>query len=377
MEELDNSPVKANEAYTAIVSKTDFLKKLTPPKAKAVERIFSPMMDKLDEFDERFNQVIAESKIRIDDKLIEKAKRLRLDMRPIRTTAEAERKREKSEYLVAGKAIDEASGQVKSAVAEKEEKLLAIEKHAENIEKQRIKDLQDQREEMLSKYIENSSLMNLGAMEQEIFDAFFAVKEKDFNDAIEAEKKAESDRLAKEKAEAEAIEAQRVANASLKAEANRLAKEKEKIKKRAEELSPYIVFIRDYKKLIESEDSDYSEMLALIKKGAILEWEQKQVEEERGIKVEARERKAKEELQAKLKAIQEENEKEKADKKEAERLLEEQAEAKAKLPLKTQLSEWANSFELPATQIENETTKDIRQKFQGFKKWAEREVNNI
>jgi colicin import membrane protein len=355
--ELDNSPVKANEAYTAIVSKTGFLKKLTPPKAKAVERIFSPMMDKLDEFDERFNQVIAESKIRIDDKLIEKAKRLRLDMRPIRTTAEAERKREKSEYLVAGKAIDEASGQVKSAVAQKETKLLDIELHFENIEKQRIKDLQDQRQEMLSKYIENSSLMNLGVMEQEIFDAFFAVKEKAFNDAIEAEKKAESDRLAKEKAEAEAIEAQRVENEKLKTEAVNREKEIEKERKIQAEKSAKEKVESDRLAKIESD------------KHAKIQSELKAKANTERIKRERIQSELKDKQDAEAKAI--------ADKEESERVAKEQAEAKEKLPIKNQLSEWANSFELPATQIENSTTKDIREKFQGFKKWAEREVNNI
>jgi hypothetical protein len=62
-------------------------------------------------------------------------------------------------------------------------------------------------------------------MSDESFAIFYAGIEKQYNDRIEAERKAEKERIAKEKAEAEAREQQRLENERLKAEAE--AKEKQ------------------------------------------------------------------------------------------------------------------------------------------------------
>lgn len=68
-------------------------------------------------------------------------------------------------------------------------------------------------------------------MSDETFDMFFAGIEKAYNDKIEAEKKAEEERIAKEKAEAEERERIRIENERLKAEAE--AKEKQLEEERA------------------------------------------------------------------------------------------------------------------------------------------------
>jgi len=68
-------------------------------------------------------------------------------------------------------------------------------------------------------------------MSDESFAIFYAGIEKQYNDRIEAEKKAEEERIAKEKAEAEAREQQRLENERLKAEAE--AKEKQFAEERA------------------------------------------------------------------------------------------------------------------------------------------------
>jgi hypothetical protein len=62
-------------------------------------------------------------------------------------------------------------------------------------------------------------------MSDETFEMFFAGIEKTYNDKIEAEKKAEEERIAKEKAEVEAREKMRIENERLKKEAE--AKEKQ------------------------------------------------------------------------------------------------------------------------------------------------------
>ena len=68
-------------------------------------------------------------------------------------------------------------------------------------------------------------------MNDETFEMFFAGIEKAYNDKIEAEKKAEEERIAKEKAEAEERERIRIENERLKAEAE--AKEKQLAEERA------------------------------------------------------------------------------------------------------------------------------------------------
>ena len=68
-------------------------------------------------------------------------------------------------------------------------------------------------------------------MSDETFEMFFAGIEKAYNDKIEAEKKAEEERIAKEKAEAEERERIRIENERLKAEAE--AKEKQLAEERA------------------------------------------------------------------------------------------------------------------------------------------------
>lgn len=68
-------------------------------------------------------------------------------------------------------------------------------------------------------------------MSDESFAIFYAGIEKQYNDRIEAEKKAEEERIAKEKAEAEAMEQQILENERLKAEAE--AKEKQFAEERA------------------------------------------------------------------------------------------------------------------------------------------------
>lgn len=73
-------------------------------------------------------------------------------------------------------------------------------------------------------------------MTDEVFEIFYAGIEKAYNDRIEAEKKAEAERIAKEKAEAEERERIRKENERLKAEAERIEKEREAERKKQAEI---------------------------------------------------------------------------------------------------------------------------------------------
>jgi len=49
----------------------------------------------------------------------------------------------------------------------------------------------------------------------------------------------------------------------------------------------------------------------------------------------------------------------------------------AKAPIKEQLTKWVESFELPKTDLYNDTELEIKEKFEAFKKWSLTQVNNL
>lgn len=187
-------------------------------------------------------------------------------------------------------------------------------------------------------------------MNDETFEMFFAGIEKAYNDKIEVERKAEEERIAKEKAEAEARELQRLENERLKAEAEKREKEIE-----AERKANELKFAEERAKAKEEADRIEAENKALLK-----------AEQEKKEKLEA-------ELKAKLEAEQKaENERKQA---EAKAKLE--AEKLQKAPLKKQLTVWVESFSIAEINIENEKKTLIKEKFEAFKKWAKNEIENI
>ena len=93
--------------------------------------------------------------------------------------------------------------------------------------------------EKVSKFTNDINRIALENMSDQIFDIFLSGIEKAFNDKLEAERKAEEDRIAKEEAEAEERERQRLENIRLKKEAEEKEKaleaEREKVRKENEE----------------------------------------------------------------------------------------------------------------------------------------------
>ena len=118
-----------------------------------------------------------------------KARRVRLEIAKIRTSAEKERKRQKAEHVLVGKAIDGVNNILKMAISKKEEKLKDIENHFENMEKERLEKLQSDRAEKLSTYVDNAEDMKLSEMDDDVWDIILAKKKSDYEDRKEAEEK--------------------------------------------------------------------------------------------------------------------------------------------------------------------------------------------
>lgn len=189
-------------------------------------------------------------------------------------------------------------------------------------------------------------------MSDEMFDVFLAGIEKAYNDKIEAEKKDEAERIAKEKAEAEERARIKAENERLKLEAD--AKEKQLADERAKAEAE--------RKAMESKAS--------------------KLKAEADAKLKA-EKEANERLQAEIRAKAEAEEKAKKDaeiKAAVELKAKQQAEAKAaKAPKKQKLNNWIDGFVMgaPTGMSEDETVIEILEKFEAFKKWAKTKIETV
>jgi hypothetical protein len=290
-----------------VVIEAPELKKVEQSKAEQIRKTFEPMYIMLDDFEQSYADVVSDSKNGIDESLIKRAKRLRLDIAKVRSSAENVRKKEKSQYLLAGKAIDGVNNILKWAVTEKEEKLKEIEKHFEIEEKKRIEQLQTERVELLTPYVEDAFMHTLHNMELDVWEIYLDTKKKQYSDRVEAEKKAEEERIASEKAEAEENERIRVENKRLEEE----ARERRAEEIRAEEMRAKEDAERKAKE--EKERKEREEEERRVREAHEAQLKREREERER---VEREEREKREELE---RQIAEKEEKERKEREEEER----------------------------------------------------------
>jgi hypothetical protein len=243
-------------------------------KAVKIKATFEPMVAMLEQFEDQYNEILTESQKEITGELTQKAKSLRIGIGKVRIETDKLRRAEKEEYLRAGKAIDGVSNILKWAVVEKENKLKEIEDYFEIQEQKRLEALQTERAELLSPFVEDAHERKLAEMEPDVWDAYLSAKKKEYEDRIEAERKAEQERIEREKAEA--------------AERERIRKENERLAKE--------IKLKERLAKIEAEKREKAEKERLAKEAA----ERKEREE--------KERKEREAYEAKLKKEREERE---------------------------------------------------------------------
>jgi len=197
---------------------------LEETKAQEISNQFKPMLDKMVELEKEFNLII-DLPI-ADPESAKKAKSLRLKYVKVRTGTAEIHKLQKAFYLAGGRFVDGWKNAQLFASQGIEEKLEAIEKFQENLEKERVAQLQKLREEQLLPYgVENLSALNLGIMTEQVWFNFFTGTRDNFQRQIEAEQKVNDDKIAEEKRILAEQEAQRIENEKLKADA--FIKEKE------------------------------------------------------------------------------------------------------------------------------------------------------
>jgi len=208
---------------------------LTVEKVEELKKPFAPLADQYKEYIPDIEKVLAEKTI--DESLVKKAKRLKLDIAKIRTATWKVKTVEKEWVLQVWNAIQKCHNIIVDVIVDQEEKLNKIVKHFENIEIERKKMLRIERINLLKDYeVENLEELNLWDMEESVFDSFKTWCIKSFEDKKALEKKQDEDRKAKE--EADRLEQDRIKkeNEKLKEEADIREKELEAERKAKEKL---------------------------------------------------------------------------------------------------------------------------------------------
>lgn len=197
---------------------------LEKSKAEQIEAVFAPMVNMLKGFESAYDEIMAEEQSPEKSK---KAKRLRLDISKVRIDADKVRKEEKAEFLRAGNAIQGVYNILKFAVTDKEEKLKEVENHYERIEQERIAKLQAERVEALAAFDVDGSMMDLGNMDDIVWSNLLTGSKANYEAKIEAERKAEAERLEAEKAERARVKKIEEENKRLQVERDKAAAELE------------------------------------------------------------------------------------------------------------------------------------------------------
>jgi len=172
-------------------------------KAAQIAEQFKPMLDKMVELEAEYNQIIV---LPIEKETCAKAKELRNKYVKIRTGTDKIHKEQKAFYLAAGRYIDGWKNAQLFASQGIEKKLEDIEKHYENIEKEKMIALKNERFEILKSVCDNPELYTPELMLQEAFDNLVNGLKLAKQAKIESELKAEAERIERERKDAIGVE---------------------------------------------------------------------------------------------------------------------------------------------------------------------------
>lgn len=262
--------------------------------ADEIKKSYLPFLIQLAETQSQASKINFENPGELDETI---ARELRLRSVKIRTGAEKLKDERKRMYLLRGN-LEQASFNIIAASCKLTEEIFVnVEKAREIAEKKRKEQLRIDRETMLLLYTETASMYPLGEMSEDQFNELYSGLRIVHENKIAAEKKAEEDRITKEKADVEAREAQRLENIRLKKE----VEEKERLAEIEREKNAKI--LADQKAKAEKE---HAELLAKAqakhdKQEAIIIEQEKKVKEERYKREKAEaELKTKKEAEAKV-----------------------------------------------------------------------------
>lgn len=306
-----------------------------------------------------------------DPKTASIARELRLKIRDNRTKGlNVWHKTTKDVFLRAGQFIDALKNREIAVNERMEENLQEIELHFERKEQARKEALKQQRSEIIKPYFEFFPNIDLANATEEDFQKALNGAKLQFDAKVEADKKAEQERIEQQKKEAAEREAIRLENERLKKEAQAKEAQLEAERKAAAEVQ----------RVIEEKAKQEREHAAKIQAELEAKAQKERAEQERILQ---QEREAAEKLRAEIKA------KEDAEKQaienariEAERLEKEKLESlrqAALAPRKDKLKSWVDSFEIPTIPVDqnDEIALEIVAKYNAFKAWAVGKIAEI
>ena len=321
-------------------------------KAEQYAAIFSPFMVTLKQLSDKAATINKIEPSALDAKL---AREIRLTLVKNRTATEKKKDESKSALLAEGNLIQNLNNVVINTSKLVEADLEAVEKYAENKEKERKAAIQLERAEMFTEYGTDLTGYDLGSMADNVFTDLLEsqklLHEKRIADAAVAEAK----RIADEKAELERQAALKAENERLKAE----AAEKEMLAKiEADKQAKIQADLKAAADKLAKENAD---------KIAAIEAANKYARDKAAAELKATQDaalKAQAELQAKKDAEA---------KAAADKLAAEKKSAKAPVKEKLKIAITELLLKLP----ESEISLNILSKFEGFKTWALAEVEKL
>lgn len=358
--------LQPQSAQTSVVDPQEF--GIDTNKGLTISQSFAPKIVERDGYVAVYEQLITKE---LTKEVCKEASDLRKKLVKVRTGIADIHKTEKAFYLASGKYIDALKNKLTLPVEQMEAKLTEIEDYFENLEKERIKQLNDSRIALVAPYVDDATNLKLSDMEEDVFAAYLLTKKNAYEAKVAEAKRIEEERLAAIEAEKAEQERIRKENEDLKAEADRKAKELEEERRIAAEKQKAI------------EDAAKAETDRLAKIAA----EEKAKQDAIIAKQKAEADRLAKELQAQKDAAAEVERKrlaaEEAERKriEAEQLAaKKEAEKLAKAPVKKQLTVWVDGFtfeQLPETLADNDAAKSIMAKFEAFKNWAKSEIEKL
>lgn len=307
-----------------------------------IKKSYLPFLSQLAEVQSQADKINFTNPVELDETI---ARELRLRTVKIRTASEKLKDERKKMYLLRGNLEQASYNLIAASCKVTEEVFFNVEKAREIAEKKRKEQLRIDRSEKLSPYTENVVMYPLGEMSEEQFTELYSGLRIAHENKLEAEKKAEEERLA-------AIEAERINQENIRLE-------NERLKKEAEEKEKALAAEREQTRK-ENEEKERLAEIERKRQAQVLADQQAKAEKERAdllTKAES-ERKEKERLEKELadkKAAEEKARKEAEARTKAEEKAKALAEKKARLaPEKTKLFNFMQAInDLPRPEVKS------------------------
>jgi len=265
---------------------------LEEKQGQSIELSFSVKVAEKEALTLIYNSLITEE---LSPELCVKAKDFLKKLVKVRTGISKVHKVEKAVSLAYGRFVDALKNKHTLSVEQMESKVKEIVNYYDNLEKERIDELNKERYAFLMPYLDEEAIpLLLGKMDDEIFNNYFTGVKLMHKTKLEAEAKAEAERLA-------LVEKERLEKIESENERKRIEAENLKLKKEAEERERKIL----EEKLIEQKKAEKERLereekarVQLEKQNEILEAQRKEAQEKARIEAE-KQAKIQAELQAK------------------------------------------------------------------------------